>query len=79
MPLIAATVAITDGPSAGEFVVTDCAGAFEFLAVSGDLRVIAMKDGYEPLVQTVSVTADRTLTLELKPTGPPDLTRCPSR
>jgi len=67
LALVGATVEIIDGPSAGLSAQSGLDGHFELSAVSGDLRVRANKEGYDPLVQEVPMTRNQVANFELKP------------
>lgn len=63
-----ATVTIVDGPNAGQSATSDANGVFQFGTLQkGDFTVRANAREYVARVQSVTLTGDQTLTVELDP------------
>lgn len=70
-----ATVSVVDGTGAGQSARTDNAGLYALYGVAGRIRLHATREGYQPLMQDVTVDAHQTLNLELALVNPrPNLT-----
>jgi carboxypeptidase family protein/uncharacterized protein DUF3761 len=70
------TVRITDGPAAGQSIVTDAQGQYGFIKVpSGSIGLEATKDGYVTWRLTnLTVEFDRQIDIVMYPTPPKDNT-----
>jgi hypothetical protein len=65
VPVFGARVEVTGGPS----TTTDGTGRYRLYGVAGDVEIRVTRDGYEPLVQTVSVNAHGTRNFSLPVEG----------
>jgi hypothetical protein len=65
--LAEATIEIVDGPGTGLFVHSGLDGHFAFSALSGEVRVRAQKEGYDPMVRGMSMTTNQVADFELTP------------
>lgn len=59
------TVAVESGPFIGRATLSDDAGGFRLSAVSGTLMLSASKPGYERYLQSLSITNDVTIDIDL--------------
>ena len=72
MPVGEARVDVIDGPHAGRSATTNLAnGTYEIYGLSGNLSVRVTKDGFFVDTKSVSLTENRVLDFELRPTAAP--------
>ena len=72
LPVAGAKIEVIDGLHAGRAVQTPLnLNTYEIFGLSGDLRIRATKDGYFAEMKSITMTENRRLDFELRPTTPP--------
>jgi hypothetical protein len=72
VPVFDSTVEVVDGPQAGRSATTASgSNRYEIYGLSGQTRLRATKNGYLAEIKAVSMTENRVVDFELRPTTPP--------